>query len=51
MAHLIRLVGETVAADWVLSCRPFGAEEALRAGLVSRVVSVSELDAALQELC
>ena len=51
MAHLIRLVGETVAADWVLSCRPFGAEEALRAGLVSRVVPVSELDEALQELC
>lgn len=51
IAHLVRLVGETVAADWVLSCRPFGAEEALRAGLISRVVPATKLDGALAELC
>lgn len=43
LAHLVRLVGETVAADWVVSCRPFNADEALRAGLVSRVVPTAEL--------
>lgn len=43
LEHLVRLVGETVAADWVLSCRAFGPEEALRAGLVSRVVPTAEL--------
>jgi enoyl-CoA hydratase/carnithine racemase len=31
-------VGETAAIDWVASCRSFGADEALRTGLVSRVV-------------
>ncbi len=36
--RLVRLVGETIALDWVLSCRPVGAEEALRAGLVSRIL-------------
>jgi enoyl-CoA hydratase/carnithine racemase len=50
MAGLVRLVGETVAADWVLSCRPFGAQEALRAGLVSRVVQTERLSAELDAL-
>lgn len=38
IGRLVRLVGETVASDWVLSCRPFSAEEALRTGLVSRIL-------------
>jgi enoyl-CoA hydratase/carnithine racemase len=38
MEHLIRLVGETLAADLILSCRPIAADEALRAGLISRIV-------------
>jgi enoyl-CoA hydratase/carnithine racemase len=50
LGHLVRLVGETVAADWVLSCRPFNAEEALRAGLVSRVVPTAELERELSLL-
>lgn len=50
MAHLVRLVGETVATDWVLSGRPFDAEEALRAGLISRVVPIDELGAELDSL-
>ena len=44
LAHLVRLVGETVAADLVLSCRGFGADEALRCGLVSRVTPTAELE-------
>jgi enoyl-CoA hydratase/carnithine racemase len=44
MAYLVRLVGETVAADVVLTARPFDAEEALRAGFVSRVVSSMDFD-------
>lgn len=51
MEHLVGLVGATLAADLVLSCRPFGAEEALRGGLISRVVTADrfqgELDALL----
>lgn len=50
MEHLIRLVGETLAADLVLSCRPFGANEALRGGLISRVVSPDQLEEELATL-
>ncbi|MGB5813469.1 MAG: enoyl-CoA hydratase/isomerase family protein [Polyangiales bacterium] len=51
---LVRLIGETVAADWILSCREVGPEEALRAGFVSRVVPADalrdELDALVETL-
>lgn len=50
LAHLVRLVGETVAADLVLSCRSFGADEALRCGLVSRVTPAAELEKQLGAL-
>ncbi len=50
MEHLVRLVGETVAADWVLSCRTIEPQEALRAGLVSRVVASEELGAEVTAL-
>jgi len=50
MEHLIRLVGETLAADLVLSCRPFGPEEALRGGLISRVVPADHLERELAAL-
>ena len=50
MAHLVRLVGETVAADLVLSGRTFTGDEALRAGFVSRVVAASDLDTEASEL-
>ena len=50
MAHLHRLVGETLAADLVLSCRALGAEEALRSGLVSRVVPTDRLSAEVESL-
>jgi enoyl-CoA hydratase/carnithine racemase len=35
---MVRLVGESLAADLVLTCRRFGAEEALHSGFISRVV-------------
>jgi enoyl-CoA hydratase/carnithine racemase len=50
MEHLVRIVGETLAADLVLTCRPFDADEALRSGLVSRVVPVDRLKQELTEI-
>ena len=50
MERLERLVGETLTADLVLSCRALGAEEALRTGLVSRVVPAARLGAELESL-
>jgi enoyl-CoA hydratase/carnithine racemase len=50
LEHLIRLLGETLAADLVLSCRPFGADEALRGGMISRVVPVDRLEEELTTL-
>jgi enoyl-CoA hydratase/carnithine racemase len=37
MPHVIRLTGESLANDLVLTCRPFDAEDALRAGMLSRI--------------
>ena len=50
MAHLVRLVGETMAADIVLSRRPFGPDEALRARFVSRVIPDADLDTETAQL-
>lgn len=49
-AQLVRLVGETVAADLVLSGRAFGAQEALVAGYLSRVVPSDQLESELDAL-
>jgi enoyl-CoA hydratase/carnithine racemase len=43
--RLLREVGPAVARDLVLTCREFDSDEALRAGLVSRVVRDDDLDA------
>ena len=43
MAHVIRLLGETLANDLVLTCRPFDAADALRAGFISRIIPSGEL--------
>ncbi|HQZ86090.1 MAG: enoyl-CoA hydratase [Actinomycetota bacterium] len=48
--RLPRVVGQGVALDLVLTGRPVGAEEALRIGLVSRVVPAGEALPAAQEL-
>lgn len=42
MVHLVRLVGESLATDLVLSCRSFDADVALRSGFVSRVLATEE---------
>lgn len=42
MAHMVRLVGPSLAADLVLTCRPFGPDEALQAGFISRVVPAAD---------
>lgn len=47
--HLPRLVGMSAAAEWLLTGRMVDAEEALRTGLVNRVVPSDQLlDAALE---
>jgi len=47
---VVRLVGETLAADLVLSCRPFRAEEALQAGFISRIMPRDQLQDELTAL-
>lgn len=47
---LPRVVGISRASEWVLTGRKVSAEEALEAGLVSRVVPRDELDAAALEI-
>lgn len=44
MADVVRLVGETVANDLVLTCRPFDAEDALRAGFISRIIAADSFE-------
>lgn len=42
MAHIVRLIGESLANDLVLTCRRFDADDALRAGFISRIVAAGE---------
>lgn len=48
--HLVQAVGYSRAVEWTASARFVEADEALASGLVSRVVSRQDLDAALEEL-
>jgi len=50
MQRLVALIGETVTTDLVLTCRPIDAAEALRIGLVSRVMSGDRFEAQVHEL-
>lgn len=45
---LVREVGLPLARDWVMTCRPVGAEELHRSGFAQRLVSRDELDAELE---
>jgi enoyl-CoA hydratase/carnithine racemase len=50
MAQVVRLLGETMANDLVLTCRPFDADDALRAGFISRIVATDGFDEAVMAL-
>jgi enoyl-CoA hydratase/carnithine racemase len=45
--RLVDLIGYSRAAEICLTCRPVGADEALRIGLASHVVPAADLDAAV----
>ncbi len=44
MAHVVRLLGESLANDLVLTCRPFDANEALKAGFISRIIPAERFE-------
>ncbi|MDG1695816.1 MAG: enoyl-CoA hydratase/isomerase family protein [Ilumatobacter sp.] len=48
--RLVREIGPAMTRELVLTCRPFGAEEARSIGFVNRVVPRIDLDAAVDEL-
>jgi len=48
--HVLRLAGESLANDLILTCRPFDAADALRAGIISRIIATDEFDAELTAL-
>jgi len=51
LKKLVELVGPAYAKEILLTARRFSAEEALRIGLVNRVVPVDELEATVLEVC
>ncbi len=51
MKHLVDLVGAAYAREIMLTARQFSAEEALRMGLVHKVVPVPELEKTVREYC
>jgi enoyl-CoA hydratase/carnithine racemase len=48
--RLVREIGPALTKELVITCRPFDADEALRAGFLNRVVEDSKLDAAVDTL-
>ena len=48
--RLVREIGPARTKELVMTCRPFGAGEALTMGFLNRVVPASELDATVDEL-
>lgn len=50
MAQVVRLVGESLANDLVVTCRPFDAADALRAGFISRIIAADVFDDELAAL-
>jgi enoyl-CoA hydratase/carnithine racemase len=48
--RLVREIGPARTKELVMTCRPFGAGEALAAGFVNRVVAAAELGAAVDDL-
>jgi enoyl-CoA hydratase/carnithine racemase len=50
VARLFQMAGHGVASDLVLTGRPLDADEALRYGVVSRVVPLDQLDSVVREM-
>jgi enoyl-CoA hydratase/carnithine racemase len=48
--RLVREIGPALTKELVMTCRPFGAEEARAAGFVNRVVDLDALDAEVESL-
>ena len=48
--RLVREIGPALTKELVMTCRPFGADEARAAGFLNRVVDDDQLDAAVEEL-
>ena len=48
--RLVTEIGPAATKDLVITCRPFAADEALRLGLLNRVVPADQLDAAVEDL-
>ena len=45
--RLVREIGPALTKELVMTCRPFGASEAMNAGFLNRVVPPGELDTAV----
>ena len=50
MDHLVRLVGATLAADLVVTCRKFGADEALQSGFTSRTIKTENFEKEISKI-
>ena len=48
--RLVREIGPAATKELVMTCRPFGADEALRLGFLNRVVGSADLETAVEEL-
>ncbi len=48
--RLVREIGPALAKELVITCRPFGAEEAKAAGFLNHCVSADQLDTVVDEL-
>ncbi|TDH57716.1 enoyl-CoA hydratase/isomerase family protein [Mycobacterium eburneum] len=48
--RLVREIGPALTKELVMTCRPFGAEEARAAGFINRVVAAADLDDTVERL-
>ena len=48
--RLVREIGPALTKELVMTCRPFGAEEAMAAGFLNRIVAADDLTSAADEL-
>ena len=48
--RLVREIGPALTKELVMTCRPFGAEEAMAAGFLNRIVAADALDSVIEEM-